>query len=101
MHRTNNVLCEMLMEFCSVGLNKKLFPKFLVIWIIFEMYKTKLQKLVTDYAVLLVCVPLIIGTHWGWLKLQNNPKYVEQENKKVHPMIIVWQKYSRFIIIIL
>lgn len=39
--------------------------------------------------VLLVMIPLIIGSHLGWSALQNDKRFVPEEEKKGQPIFIV------------
>lgn len=39
--------------------------------------------------VLLVMIPLIIGSHFGWSALQNDKRFVAEHEKKGQPVFIV------------
>ena len=38
-----------------------------------------LAGIVRRNIVLVVCIPTIVAIHWGWYRLQYNPKFVAQE----------------------
>ncbi|KAI0230765.1 hypothetical protein LSAT2_018877 [Lamellibrachia satsuma] len=38
-----------------------------------------LAGLLRKNIVLVVCIPSIVAIHWGWYRLQYNPKFVSQE----------------------
>ncbi|KAJ8963466.1 hypothetical protein NQ318_018949 [Aromia moschata] len=56
--------------------------------------KGKLAKWITDNIVLLVGIPLIIGVHYGWSKLQDIPYLVEPSEKKEFPLIGAYHSYK-------
>ncbi|XP_018570932.1 uncharacterized protein LOC108910714 isoform X2 [Anoplophora glabripennis] len=58
------------------------------------MSKRKLGKLINDNIVLIVGIPLIIGIHYGWAKLQDIPYLVDPAHKKQLPIITV--SFSQF-----
>ncbi|KAF7280691.1 uncharacterized protein LOC143200761 [Rhynchophorus ferrugineus] len=39
-------------------------------------------KFLFDNSVLIVCVPLLVGIHWGWYKLQQNPDVAEESRER-------------------
>lgn len=51
------------------------------------MSKGKLQRFLNDNLILIVCVPLIVGIHWSWLRLQNNPDLPNPSGKKELPIV--------------
>lgn len=53
------------------------------------MSKEKLQKIFKESLYFIVWVPLIVGIHWGWMKLQDNPKLVDPANKRELPFTVV------------
>lgn len=53
------------------------------------MSSKKIGKFVNDNFVLLVGIPLIVGVHWGWWKLQQNPDLVELKDRKELPLFTV------------
>lgn len=48
-----------------------------------------IQSFINKYLVLIVCIPMLVGLHWGWAKIQDNPQLVDQEHKKEIPVIMV------------
>lgn len=49
----------------------------------------KIKSFIDNNLVLIVFVPWIIGMHWGWAKIQDNPKLCDQEHKKDIPIFMV------------
>lgn len=49
----------------------------------------KVTKFCQRNAVMLTVVPLIVGVHWGWYKLQQMPYLVKPEDKKELPIVLV------------
>lgn len=58
------------------------------------MHKGGIKKFFNDNLVLIVCVPLIIGFHWGWTKIQENPKLIDQNHRKELPTTVVREKFQ-------
>lgn len=50
------------------------------------MSSTGFRKFLKDYTPLIVGVQLIIGIHWGWLRLQQNEDIVNPEDKRALPI---------------
>lgn len=64
------------------------------------MSKGKLGKWVNDNIVMLVGVPLIIGIHYGWAKIQDVPYLVDPSEKRGQPIIEVSNnKYTKLVLI--
>lgn len=53
------------------------------------MSKAKLAKWLNDNIVMITGIPLIIGIHYGWTKLQDIPYLVDQSQKKEMPIVAV------------
>ncbi|KAJ8936551.1 hypothetical protein NQ314_012291 [Rhamnusium bicolor] len=51
------------------------------------MSRGKLGKWLHDNMVLLIGIPLIVGVHYGWWKLQQIPALVDQSQNKEIPII--------------
>ncbi|ENN77680.1 hypothetical protein D910_06005 [Dendroctonus ponderosae] len=51
----------------------------------------KIGRFLNNYFVLLVGVPLIVGIHWGWWKIQQNPELVDAQDRKKLPLFTVFQ----------
>lgn len=49
----------------------------------------KLMKFINSNLLMIVCVPLIISIHYGWMLLQKNPKLVPEKDYQELPIIIV------------
>nr|CAI5827704.1 unnamed protein product [Callosobruchus analis] len=49
------------------------------------MSSTKFGKWINDNIVFLLGIPLIFGIHYGWYKLQENPRLVPPEHRKGLP----------------
>lgn len=53
----------------------------------------KVTKFCKHNVVVLTLVPLIVGIHWGWYRLQELPYLVKPEDKKELPIVIVGVVY--------
>ncbi|XP_018570931.1 uncharacterized protein LOC108910714 isoform X1 [Anoplophora glabripennis] len=62
------------------------------------MSKRKLGKLINDNIVLIVGIPLIIGIHYGWAKLQDIPYLVDPAHKKQLPIITIYESLKNKVI---
>lgn len=51
--------------------------------------KNKFVRFCNDNIVLIVCIPLLIGVHWTWTKVQENPLLVPPKDKKELPLFAV------------
>ncbi|KAJ8924091.1 hypothetical protein NQ315_006872 [Exocentrus adspersus] len=59
------------------------------------MAKGKLAMWINNNLVLLVCVPLIVGVHYGWSKLQEVPYLVDQSQRnKEMPIIAAFKSFT-------
>ncbi|VEN38849.1 unnamed protein product [Callosobruchus maculatus] len=56
------------------------------------MSGAKIGKWINDNIVFLVGIPLIIGVHYGWLKLQENPRLVPPDQRKGLPLVEIFQR---------
>lgn len=54
----------------------------------------KLRLFIKNNSFWITFIPLFIGMHWGWLKLQDNPKLVDPQHKKELPIVGVRKKIS-------
>lgn len=52
-------------------------------------FPEKVSKFCKRNVVALTLVPLIVGIHWGWDRLQDNPIFVRPDERKELPIIIV------------
>lgn len=50
------------------------------------MSSTGFRKFLKQYTPLIVGVQLIVGIHWGWLRLQQNEDVVNPGDKKALPI---------------
>jgi len=42
---------------------------------------------------IVVMVSGLVGLHWVWGKIQENPVFVKEEERKPHPFLQIYQKF--------
>ncbi|CAH1991350.1 unnamed protein product [Acanthoscelides obtectus] len=62
------------------------------------MLGAKFGKWVNDNIVFLVGIPLIIGVHYGWSKLQQNPNLVPPDRQKKEPVLEIYRNFKNILL---